>query len=158
MNIPVVSTPYLQKIAEIRSKIEALKAEAEAIEPDAILESFEVLQSQQSRKQIVYNDANAKIVIQFRNQYDDQILAITRLDEDIAREYENLCRSNAESIESSKALISKLQTQLEDAEAKLETFLTSEHLEDLQKQRAIELKKTEFQVPKLAVYVHQLNR
>ncbi|NQE38150.1 hypothetical protein [Microcoleus asticus] len=158
MNIPVVSTPYLQRIAEIRSKIEALKAEAEAIEPDAIVEGFDVLQSQQSRKQIVYNDANAKIVIQFRNQYDDQILPIQRLDEDIAREYENLCRSNAESIESSKAFIAELQTQLEEAEAKLETFLTSEHLKNLQKQRAIELKKTEFQVPKLAVYVHQLNR
>ncbi|MEG4587226.1 hypothetical protein QUA54_18700 [Microcoleus sp. MOSTC5] len=158
MNIPVVSTPYLQRIAEIRSKIEALKAEAEAIEPKAIVEGFDVLQSQQSRKQIVYNDANAKIVIQFRNQYDDQILPIQRLDEDIAREYENLCRSNAESIESSKSLIAELQTQLEEAEAKLETFRTSEHLENLQKQRAIELKKTEHQVPKLAVSVHQLNR
>ncbi|MEG4960270.1 MULTISPECIES: hypothetical protein [unclassified Microcoleus] len=158
MNNCTVPTPYLQRIAEIRSKIEALKAEAEAIEPDAILEGFNVLQSQQSRKQIVYKDANAKIVIQFRNQYDDQILPIQRLDEDIAREYENLCRYNAESIESSKALIAELQTQLEEAEAKLETFLTSEHLKNLQKQRSIELKNTEFQVPKLAVYVHQLNR
>ncbi|MEG4503861.1 hypothetical protein QUA81_13440 [Microcoleus sp. F6_B4] len=158
MDIPAPPTPNLKRIAEIRNKIEALKAEAEALEPDAIVESFEVLQAQKSRKQIVYNDANAKIVIQFRNQYDDQILAITRLDEDIAREYETLCRSNAESIESCKALIAELQTQLEEAEAKLETFLTSEYLENLQKQRAIELNKSEFQVPKLAVYVHQLKR
>jgi hypothetical protein len=157
MDIPQLPTPHLKRIAEIRNQIEALKAEAEAIEPDAILESFDVLQSQQGRKQIVYNDANAKIVIQFRNQYDDQILAITRLDEDIAREYENICRSNAESIESSKALISELQTQLQEAEAKLETFLTSEHLENLQKQRVIALKQTGFQVPILAVYVHRLN-
>ncbi|MEG4594147.1 hypothetical protein QUB00_20400 [Microcoleus sp. F8_C2] len=156
MDIATVLTPHLQRLAEIRHKIEALKAEAEAIEPDAILEGFDVLQSQQSRKQIVYNDANAKIVIQFRNQYDDKILSIQRLDEDITREYENLCQSNAASIESSKALIAGLQAQLEEAEAKLKTFLTSEHLENLQKQRAIELKKTENQVPKLAVYVHQL--
>jgi hypothetical protein len=156
MDIPQLQTPHLKRIAEIRNQIEALKAEAEAIEPDAILEGFDVLQCQQGRKQIVYNDANAKIVIQFRNQYDDQILSIQRLDEDIAREYKNLGQSNAESIESSKALISQLQTKLEETEAKLETFLTSVHLENLQKQRAIELKKTENQVPKLAVYVHSL--
>ncbi|MEG5043579.1 hypothetical protein [Microcoleus sp. B4-C1] len=156
MDIPQIPTPHLKRIAEIRNQIEALKAEAEAIEPDAILEGFDVLQSQQSQKQIIYNDANAKIVIQFRNQYDDKILPIQRLDEDIAREYEKVCLSNAESIQSSKSLIHQLQTQLEEAEAKLETFLTSPHLENLKKQRSIALNQTKFQVPKLAVYVHLL--
>ena len=156
MNIPV-ETPHLKRIAEIRNLMEALKAEAEAIEPDAIIEAFEVIEAQKAKKQIVYNDANAKIVIQFRNQYDEKILSITRLDEDIAREYDNLCQSNAELIASCQALISELQEKLTEAETKLETFLTSQHLENLRKQRAIELKNTEHKVPKLAVYVHLFN-
>jgi hypothetical protein len=94
MDTPV-ETPHLKRIAEIRSKIEQLKPEAEAIEPDALIEAFDVLESRKSQKQIVHNDENAKIVIQFRHQYDDKTLSITRLDEDISREYENLCQSNA---------------------------------------------------------------
>jgi hypothetical protein len=137
--------------------MEALKAEAEAIEPDAVIEAFEVIAAQKAKKQIVYNDPNAKIVIQFRNQYDEKILSITRLDEDIAREYNNLCQSNAESIEACQALINELQQKVAEAETKLETFLTSQHLENLRKQRATELKNTEHKVPKLAVYVHLFN-
>jgi hypothetical protein len=152
-----VETPHLKRIAEIRHLMEALKAEAEAIEPDAVIEAFEVIAAQKAKKQIVYNDPNAKIVIQFRNQYDEKILSITRLDEDIAREYDNLCQSNAESIESCKAIISQLQEKLTEAETNLETFLTSQHLENLRKQRATELKNTEHKVPKLAVYVHFLS-
>jgi hypothetical protein len=156
MNISV-ETPHLKRIAEIRNLMEALKAEAEAIEPDAIIEAFEVIAAQKAKKQIVYNDPNAKIVIQFRNQYDEKILSITRLDEDIAREYNNLCQSNAESIEACQALINELQQKVAEAETKLETFLTSQHLENLRKQRATELKNTEHKVPKLAVYVHLFN-
>jgi hypothetical protein len=149
-----VETPHLKRIAEIRNLMEALKAEAEAIEPDAIIEAFEVIAAQKAKKQIVYNDTNAKIVIQFRNQYDEKILSITRLNEDIAREYDNLCQSNAESIEACQAVINELQQKVAEAEAKLETFLTSQHLENLRKQRALDLKNTEHKVPKLAVYVH----
>jgi len=58
-----VETPHLKRIAEIRHLMEALKAEAEAIEPDAVIEAFEVIAAQKAKKQIVYNDPNAKIVI-----------------------------------------------------------------------------------------------
>ncbi|MEG4496688.1 hypothetical protein QUB05_04760 [Microcoleus sp. F10-C6] len=154
MDNPVlVQNPYLKRIAEIRNQIAILQAEAEAIEPDALIEGFDVLEQKQSKKQIVHNDENAKIIIQFRSQYDDKITTIVRLDEDIAREYDNLCRSNATAIEHCKALIAELQGKLEEAETKLETFLSSPHLENLKRQRAIELKNTENKVAKLAVYV-----
>jgi len=147
---------HLKRIAEIRNKIESLKAEAEAIEPDAIIEAFEVLESQKSKKQIVYQDSNAKIVIQFRTRYDNENLSVTRLDEDINREYEKLCRSNATEIERSQSYVDDLKKLLEEAEAKHQSFLTSVYLENLQKQRAIALNKTEHKVPLLAVYVQSL--
>jgi hypothetical protein len=153
-----VETPHLKRIAEIRNLMEALKAEAEAIEPDAVIEAFEVLESQKSRKNIVYNDQNAKIVIQFRTKYDNENLSITRLDEDITREYEKLCLSNATEIERSQSYLNDLQKLLEEAEAKHQTFLTSPYLEQLHKHRAIALNKTEHKVPILAVYVHCFKR
>ena len=101
---------YLKKLAEIRKQIESLKAEAEAIEPDAILEAFEILESNQSPngKSLVHTDKNAKIVLVLRNRYDDKNRFVVRLDEDINREYEKLCRSNATAIENNKAYIQEL--------------------------------------------------
>ncbi len=113
MDSPHIKSPHLKRIAEIRNQIEALKAEAEALEPEAILERFEILESQKFHKQIVDKDHNAKILIQFRNMYDDKILSISRLDQDIAREYDNLCLSNATAIKISKAIINELQGKLE---------------------------------------------
>jgi len=149
---------HLQRLAEIRNKIESLKSEAEAIEPDAIIEAFEVLESKKSRKNIVYNDDNAKIVIQLRNRYDDKNLSVVRLDEDINREYDKVCRSNATAIENSESYINDIKEMLADAETKHEALLTSPYLETLRKQRAIAIKKTEHKVPGLAVYVHYLKR
>ena len=101
---------YLKRLAEIRKQIESLKAEAEAIEPDAILEAFEILESNQSPngKSLVHTDKNAKIVLVLRNRYDDKNRFVVRLDEDINREYEKLCRSNATAIENNKAYIQEL--------------------------------------------------
>ncbi|MEG5175576.1 hypothetical protein [Microcoleus sp. B3-D7] len=144
---------HLKRLAEIRNQIENLKAEAEAIEPDAVLEAFEILESQKSKKNIVYNDKNAKIVIQFRTRYDDKNLGITRLDEDISREYESLCRSNATEIQRSQSYIDDLKQLVAEAEAKHQSFLTSPYLQQLEKQRSIELKRTEHKVPILAIYV-----
>ncbi|MEG3908675.1 MULTISPECIES: hypothetical protein [unclassified Microcoleus] len=147
---------HLQRIAEIRNQIERLKVEADAIEPDAILEAFEIIESKKSRKNVVYNDENAKIIIQLRTRYDDKNLTVTRLDEDINREYEKLCRSNATAIETSQAYINDLQEMLTEAETKHEALLASVYLETLRKQRAVALNKTEHKVPSLAVYVHYL--
>ncbi|MEG4044599.1 hypothetical protein [Microcoleus sp. Pol17_C1] len=149
---------HLQKIAEIRNQIERLKVEAEALEPDAILEAFEIMESENSRKNVVYNDDNAKIVIQLRTRYDDKNLTVTRLDEDINREYDKLCRSNATAIENSDSYINDLKEMLAEAETKHEKLLNSPYLETLRKQRAIAIKKTEHKVPGLAVYVHYLKR
>ncbi|MEG4838356.1 MULTISPECIES: hypothetical protein [unclassified Microcoleus] len=158
MDIPQIPTPHLKRIAEIRNQIERLKVESDAIEPDAIIEAFEIMESENSRKNVVYNDNNAKIVVQLRTRYDDKNLSVTRLDEDINREYEKLCRSNATAIKTSQAYINDLQEMLTEAEAKHEAFLTSVYLETLRKQRAIAIKKTEHKVPGLAVYVHYLKR
>ncbi|MEG3981859.1 hypothetical protein QUA08_13895 [Microcoleus sp. T3B2] len=146
---------YLKRLAEIRKQIESLKAEADAIEPDAILEAFEILESNQSPngKSLVHSDKNAKIVLVLRNRYDDKNTSVVRLDEDIDREYEKLCRSNATAIETNQAYIQELQEMIAVAETKQETFLTSVYLEKLRKQRAIALKKTEHKVPSLAVYL-----
>lgn len=146
---------YLKKLAEIRKQIESLKAEAEAIEPDAILEAFEILESNQSPngKSLVHTDKNAKIVLVLRNRYDDKNRFVVRLDEDINREYEKLCRSNATAIENNKAYIQELQEMIAVAETKQEVFLVSVYLETLRKQRLIALKKTEHKVPSLAVYL-----
>ncbi|MEG4533020.1 hypothetical protein [Microcoleus sp. D2_18a_D3] len=149
---------HLKRIAEIRNQIERLKVEAEAIEPDAILEGFEIMESEKSRKNVVFNDDNAKIVIQLRTRYDDKNLTVIRLDEDINREYDKLCRSNATAIENSEAYINDIKEMLAEAETKHELLLTSVYLETLRKQRAIAIKKTEHKVPGLAVYVHYLNR
>jgi hypothetical protein len=147
---------HLKRLAEIRNQIERLKVEAEAIEPDAILEAFEIIESNKSRKNVVYNDDNAKIVIQLRTRYDDQNVSVVRLDEDISREYDKLCRSNAILIENSQAYINDLKEMLGEAETKHEALLSSPYLEILEKQRAIALNKTEHKVPRLAVYVHYL--
>lgn len=146
---------HLKRIAEIRKQIESLKLEAETIEPDAILEAFEILEANQSLngKSLVFSDTNAKIVLVLRNRYDDTIPSIVRLDEDIDREYERLCRSNATALETNKAYIQELQEMIEIAEQKHETLLVSVYLETLRKQRAIALKQTEHKVPSLAVYV-----
>ena len=146
---------YLKRLAEIRKQIESLKSEAEAIEHDAILEAFDILESETSvnGKSVVFSDTNAKIVLVLRNRYDDKNTSVVRLDEDINREYEKLCRSNAAAIENNKAYIQELQEMIADAVAKQETFLSSMYLETLRKRRAIALKKTEHQVPSLAVYL-----
>jgi hypothetical protein len=146
---------YLQKLAEIRKQIDVLKAHAESIEPDAIIEAFEILESQTSvnGKSLVHSDTNAKIVLVLRNRYDDTNTSVVRLDEDIDREYEKLCRSNATAIENNQAYIQELQEMIAVAEAKHQTFLVSVYLETLRKQRSIALKKTEHKVPSLAVYL-----
>ncbi len=146
---------YLKRLAEIRKQIESLKAEVEAIEPDAILEAFNILESNQSPngKSLVFSDTNAKIVLVLRNRYDDKNTSVVRLDEDIDREYDKLCRSNATAIEKNQAYIQELQEMIEVAEQKHQTFLVSVYLETLRKQRAIALKKTEHKVPSLAVYL-----
>ena len=146
---------YLKRLAEIRKQIESLKLEIEAIEPDAILEAFDILESETSvnGKSLVFSDTNAKIVLVLRNRYDDKNTSVVRLDEDIAREYEKLCRSNATVIENNKAYIQELQEMIAVAEAKQETFLASVYLEQLRKQRAIALKNTEHKVPNLTVYM-----
>ncbi len=146
---------YLKRIAEIRKQIESLKLESEAIEQDAIFEAFEILKSEGSvnGKSVVFSDTNAKIVLVFRNRYDDKIPTIIRLDEDIDREYEKLCRSNAQQIENNKAYIQELQEMISVATQKQETFMVSVYLEQLKKQRAIALKNTEHKVPSLTVYV-----
>lgn len=146
---------YLKRLAEIRKQIESLKAEAESIEPDAILEAFEILESNEAinGKSLVHSDKNAKIVLVLRTRYDDKNTSVMRLDEDINREYEKLCRANATVIENNKAYILELQEMIAIAEAKQETFLSSPYLEALRKQRANALKKTEHKVPSLAVYL-----
>jgi phosphate uptake regulator len=146
---------YLKRLAEIRKQIESLKAEVESIEPDAILEAFEILESNQSPngKSLVHSDKNAKIVLVLRNRYDDKNISVVRLDEDIDREYEKLCRSNATAIENNQAYIQELQEMIAVAETKQEMFLSSVYLETLRKQRLIALKKTEHKVPSLAVYL-----
>ncbi|PSB49752.1 hypothetical protein C7B67_16380 [filamentous cyanobacterium Phorm 6] len=146
---------HLKRIAEIRKQIESLKFEAEAIEPDAILEAFDILEANQSPngKSLVFSDTNAKIVLVLRNRYDDKNTSVVRLNEDIDREYEKLCRSNATAIENNKAYIQEIQEMIEAAEAKHQTFLVSVYLETLRKQRSIALKKTEHKVPSLAVYL-----
>ncbi|MEG4210420.1 hypothetical protein [Microcoleus sp. S13_B4] len=149
---------HLKRLAEIRNQIERLKVEAEAIEPDAILEGFEIMESEKSRKNVVFNDDNAKIVIQLRTRYDDKNLTVIRLDEDINREYDKLCRSNATAIANSESYLNDIKEMLTEAETKHEALLTSPYLETLRKQRAIEIKKTEHKVPGLAVYVHYLKR
>ena len=149
---------HLKRLAEIRNQIERLKAEADAIEPDAILEGFEIIESNNSRKNVVYNDDNAKIVIQLRTRYDDKNLSVVRLDEDIAREYEKVCRSKATEIDRSQSYINDINEMLAEAETKHEALLTSPYLETLRKQRASAIKKTEHKVPGLAVYVHYLKR
>ena len=149
---------HLKRLAELRNQIERLKAEADAIEPDAILEGFDIIESNHSRKNVVYNDDNAKIVIQLRTRYDDKNLSVLRLDEDIAREYEKVCRSNATAIANSESYLNDIKEMLTEAETKHEALLTSPYLETLRKQRAIAIKKTEHKVPGLAVYVHYLKR
>ena len=146
---------YLKRLAEIRKQIESLKAEVESIEPDAILEAFEILESNQSPngKSLVHSDKNAKIVLVLRNRYDDKNISVVRLDEDIDREYEKLCRSNATAIENNQAYIQELQEMIAVAETKQEMFLSSVYLETLRKQRLIALKKTEHKVLSLAVYL-----
>ncbi len=146
---------YLPRIAEIRKQIESLKLEAEAIEPDAILEAFEILESNQSPngKSLVHTDSNAKIVLVLRNRYDDKNISVVRLDEDIDREYEKLCRSNTTAIENNQAYIQELQEMIAVATQKQETLLVSVYLESLRKQRAIAIKNTEHKVPSLAVYL-----
>ena len=142
-------------MAEIRKQIESLKSEAEAIEPDAILEAFQILESNQSPngKSLVFSNTDAKIVLVLRNRYDDKNTSVIRLDEDIDREYEKLCRSNATAIETNQSYIQELREMIEVAEAKHQTFLVSVYLETLRKQRSIALKKTEHKVPSLAVYL-----
>ncbi|MGB8686069.1 MAG: hypothetical protein WCD53_01825 [Microcoleus sp.] len=146
---------FLKRLAKLRKEIDCLKLEAEAIEQDAILEAFKILESETSvnGKSVVFSDANAKIVLVLRNRYDDKIPTIIRLDEDIDREYEKLCRSNAQQIENNKAYIQELQEMISVATQKQETFLSSPYLEQLKKQRAIALKNTEHKVPNLTVYV-----
>ena len=146
---------YLKRLAEIRKQIESLKAEVESIEPDAILEAFEILESNQSPngKSLVHSDKNTKIVLVLRNRYDDKNISVVRLDEDIDREYEKLCRSNATAIENNQAYIQELQEMIAAAETKQEAFLVSVYLETLRKQRSIALKKTKHKVPSLAVYL-----
>jgi len=146
---------YLKRLAELRKKIDCLKLEASAIEPDAILEAFEILESETSvnGKSVVFSDTNAKIVLVFRSHYDDEIPTIKRLDEDIDREYEKLCQSNAFVIENNRAYIQELQEMIDVAKTKQKTFLVSPYLEQLRKQRAIALQKTEHKVPSLAIYV-----
>ncbi|MEG5033370.1 hypothetical protein [Microcoleus sp. AT3-D2] len=149
---------HLKRLAELRNQIERLKAEADAIEPDAILEGFDIIESNNSRKNVVYNDDNAKIVIQLRTRYDDKNLSVVRLDEDMVREYEKVCRSNATAIANSESYLNDIKEMLTEAETKHEALLTSPYLETLRKQRAIAINKTEHKVPGLAVYVHYLKR
>ena len=146
---------YLKRLAEIRKQIEALKAEVEAIEPDAILEAFEILESKLSPngKSLVHNDKNAKITLVLRTRYDDKNSSVVRLDEDIDREYEKLCRFNQTQIENNTAYIAELQQMIDEAEQKQKALLSSTYLEQLRKQRAIALNKTEHKIASLSVYL-----
>ena len=131
---------YLKRLAEIRKQIESLKTEVQAIEPDAILEAFEILESKLSPngKSLVHNDKNSSVV---------------RLDEDIDREYEKLCRFNQTQIENNTAYIAELQQMIDEAEQKQKALLSSTYLEQLRKQRAIALNKTEHKIASLSVYL-----
>ncbi|MEG3899015.1 MULTISPECIES: hypothetical protein [unclassified Microcoleus] len=146
---------YLKRLAEIRKQIEFLKTEVQAIEPDAIIEAFEILESKLSPngKSLVHNDKNAKITLVLRTRYDDKNTSVVRLDEDIDREYEKLCRSNKTALKNNKAYIEELQEMIEAAEKKQKALLTSAYLERLWKQRAIALNNTEHKVPSLSVYL-----
>ena len=146
---------YLKRLAEIRKQIESLKTEVQAIEPDAILEAFEILESKLSPngKSLVHNDKNAKITLVLRTRYDDKNSSVVRLDEDIDREYEKLCRFNQTQIENNTAYIAELQQMIDEAEQKQKALLSSTYLEQLRKQRAIALNKTEHKIASLSVYL-----
>ena len=146
---------YLKRLAEIRKQIESLKTEVQAIEPDAILEAFEILESKLSPngKSLVHNDKNAKITLVLRTRYDDKNTSVVRLDEDIDREYEKLCRFNQTQIENNPAYIAELQQMIDEAEQKQKALLSSTYLEQLRKQRAIALNKTEHKIASLSVYL-----
>lgn len=146
---------YLKRLAEIRKQIESLKTEVQAIEPDAILEAFEILESKLSPngKSLVHNDKNAKITLVLRTRYDDKNTSVVRLDEDIDREYEKLCRFNQTQIENNTAYIAELQQMIDEAEQKQKALLSSTYLEQLRKQRAIALNKTEHKIASLSVYL-----
>ena len=144
---------YLQRLAQIRKQIDLLKLEADAIEPDAIVEAFGVLASEKANKNIVFADANAKIVVQFRTKVDTKHLTVQRLSEDIDRETEKLIRSNTHEIAGISDYIAELSQLIQEAEAKQKELCCSPYLQNLQKQKAIALRATEHKVAGLAVYV-----
>ncbi|WP_293134756.1 hypothetical protein [Microcoleus sp. bin38.metabat.b11b12b14.051] len=144
---------HLQRLAEIRKQIDLLKLEAEAIEPDAIVEAFEVLASEKANKNIVFADLNAKIVIQFRTKVDTKHLTVKRLSEDIDRETEKLIRSNSREIAGIADYIAELSQLIQEAEAKQKELSCSPYLQNLQKQKQIAIRATEHKVASLAVYV-----
>lgn len=145
---------YLKKLAEIRKQIDVLKAHAESIEPDAILEAFHVMESGSiNGKNTVFSDENGKIVIQFRTKFDTNDISVKRLEEDILRVGTEQARSNAAEIAKSQEYIAELKELIAEAETKQKQLLTSPYLENLKKQKAIALKATEHKVAALAVYV-----
>lgn len=149
---------YLKRIAEIRKQIEMLKAECEAIEPDAILEAFDILEANASPngKSSVYSDSNAKIVLVLRNRYDNDNILVVKLNEDIDREYTKLCHANSVAMANNKAYIEELQEMISVAQEKHKALLVSVYLKQLRKERAIALKNTEHKVPSLSVYVKEI--
>ena len=144
---------HLQRLAEIRKQIDLLKTEADAIEPDAMVEAFEVLGSDKANKNIVFADSNAKIVVQFRTKVDTKHSTVQRLSEDIDRETEKLIRSNSHEIAGISDYITELSQLIEEAKAKQKELSCSSYLQNLQKQKAIALKATEHKIAGLAVYV-----
>lgn len=141
-------------LAEIRAAIQKLQDKAKGIEPDAIIEALETMSQPDRVKKnnVVFSDDNAKIVLQFRKQYENST-EVDRITEDIQREYQRLSQESLDERQKLQQYIDELNSLVAEATQKQENLLTSPYLENLKRQLAIARSKTENKVAILAVHV-----
>ncbi|MEH2212913.1 hypothetical protein [Nostoc sp.] len=145
----------LQHLLTLRSKINAIQHEIDALMPDAIVEALQV--ANDNKNQTVYREENnGKIVLVFKKQFptpnDD--LKLSRLESDITGAIAKLNEKYSAEIQQIDFEIGQLQEAIAQLESKKQKLLSSRYISRLRNNYEKHRQLSAYLSPNLSVYLN----
>lgn len=145
----------LQHLLTLRSQINAIQHEIDALMPDAIVEALQV--ANDNKNQTVYReDNNGKIVLVFKKQFptakDD--LKLNQLESDITGAIAKLNEKYSAEIQQIDLEIQHLQEAIAQLESKKQKLLSSSYVSRLKNEYKKYRQQNAYLSPNLSVYLN----
>ncbi|MBG1240566.1 hypothetical protein [Nostoc sp. NZL] len=145
----------LQHLLTLRSKINAIQHEIDALMPDAIVEALQVANN--NKNQTVYREENnGKIVLVFKKQFptakDD--LKLSRLESDLTGAIAKLNEKYSAEIQQIDSEIQQLQEAIAQLESKKQKLLSSRYISRLRNNYEKHRQLSTYLSPNLSVYLN----